>query len=129
MWHTTLLYAANAVLEDRSQTAWRFFYLLIIHSYSKLYKLYPLAESAVQSLLSMATNLNAISLIEARNIFSTTILVQKAKRLHPESTTQKNTYVADLTRATSDREAAGTASLAKRFEEISMSEESAEDLL
>ena len=122
MWHSTLVYTANSVLENTARSDWRFFYLLTIHCYSRMSLLYPFAESAVKSILGLAINAKAISTMEAKNLVDATI---RRKEREPRQTAviPTNVYATDLNLATSDLETAATVSLARRFEEISMYDE------
>lgn len=130
MWHPTLLYIANGVLEDPSSPDWRFFFLLCIHCYTALYDSFSFAESALQSLLALAIGFESISAAEAANILSVT-LHRKAKfqRLHGVKGETGKGPGEEVKMKMSGSETRATAALAEKLQNLSLFDQFTEDVL
>lgn len=129
MWHPTLLYTANGVLEAPSSPHWRFFFLLCIHCYTAMYESYTFADMAIQSLLALATDYKSITTAEAANILSVTLhRKEKYQKLHKikeesgqEQGSQSKPKMSDIGEATQ--------ALPARFWELSSFDKLAEHVL
>lgn len=125
VWHPTLTYAASSVLVDSPSPDWRFSFLLCVNCYSALYDSYPFGESAIQSLLALALEFECNSASEAKNILKATL---HWKKQSPKMAgVLVNIYKARLEMKMSEHEAEAAASLAKRLQELSISEPSVFD--
>ncbi|EUC49660.1 hypothetical protein COCMIDRAFT_22646 [Bipolaris oryzae ATCC 44560] len=120
IWHPAVLYTANALLTDTAYSDWQFFYVLCINCYARLYDRFEFAEGAVRSLLAIAVDHGAISKDNAALVFK--FLLEEMK-FRQSSTKHTSLWTADLNLAMHDREAAATAALASRFEEITIFDE------
>ncbi|KAH7113394.1 hypothetical protein EDB81DRAFT_670364, partial [Dactylonectria macrodidyma] len=54
VWHTAMLYVANAVLRGPDDDHWLFYFLLCIYGYEALGRCYPIGLVIARALLSMA---------------------------------------------------------------------------
>ncbi|KAH7376999.1 hypothetical protein B0T11DRAFT_25571 [Plectosphaerella cucumerina] len=119
LWHTALIYVANAVLQDKQDPEWRFFFLLCIYGYESLRRSYRLAEAIGRGLLSMTLRNGDLSTREARQI-----LQQLQERgLSGASGDIRATFMVDLDLAMTDPVEAKVESLAHRFEEMALFQE------
>ncbi|KAI8627221.1 hypothetical protein F5Y19DRAFT_477790 [Xylariaceae sp. FL1651] len=116
LWHTALLYVANAVLQDTKIPEWRIYFLLCIYGYESLRRPYRISAVVVQSLLTMTLRDGNISGAEAREIVKQ--LKQRGLSSHQENI--RATFMADLNLAATDAEAAKVENLAARFEEMAL---------
>ena len=116
-----LVYIANAVLKDRSNPEWRFYYLLCMRGYQSIIPLEPILEDMVKGLLAVAVEEGAMSSAETYAISK--IVFSRADRALALAQRQQEFIVVDLDRALFDRSAAGSDTLAQRFERISLHEE------
>lgn len=128
MWHPTLMYIANSVIECPSNPDWRFFFLLCVHCYSALYDSYPFAESAIQSLLRLACELKTISASEMSNIIETT-LYRRKQRKKKASVPQGTDGRGDLRLEMSAHEAEAAALVTEKFLGLSLFDQFAVDVL
>jgi hypothetical protein len=119
LWHTALIYVANAVLQDKQDPEWRFYFLLCIYGYESLRRSYRLAEAIGRGLLSMTLRNGDLSTREARQI-----LQQLQERgLSGASGDIRATFMVDLDLAMTDPVEAKVESLAHRFEEMALFQE------
>ncbi|OTA60803.1 hypothetical protein K449DRAFT_406281 [Hypoxylon sp. EC38] len=70
LWHTGLLYLANAMLKDTSDPKWHLYLLLCIYGYESLSRPYRIAEVIVQGLLSMTLREHNMTGSEAQKIIN-----------------------------------------------------------
>ena len=116
-WHQALLYITNAVLKDKTDPEWRFYFLLCVRGYQNLYPCFSVAEGIVQGLLAIAVGNGNIDSAEAQ------VLIQ---RLRANGSGQqgiersKGNFMLDLDLAVVDHDAALFNNLVDKFEEISM---------
>lgn len=98
-----------------------------MHCYSALYDAYPFAETAIHSLLALAIDFQSISASEAENILRVTLHAKSKFRKSTKA--QGDANAADSRLAMSNREAEATATLAKKFQKLSLLGQFSEDVL
>ncbi|KAM0277777.1 hypothetical protein ACHAQH_005570 [Verticillium albo-atrum] len=119
LWHTALIYVANAVLKDTGDPEWRFYFLHCVYGYETLRKSYRLAEAIGRALLSMTLRNGDISGLEAR-----TILQQlKQRGLDHPSGDIRATFMGDLELALTNPGEAKVENLAGQFEDVALFQE------
>ncbi|KAK8005239.1 hypothetical protein PG990_011276 [Apiospora arundinis] len=115
LWHTALMYVANAVLVSKDAD-WRVYFLLCIYGYESLNRPFRVSEAIGTSLLTMTLRNSDITIEEARGL-----LVELKERgladLQSEGTIRA-TFMGDLELAMSDPEAARVENLANSFEDM-----------
>ena len=71
LWHTSMLYIGNAVLNTPSSCAdWRFYFDLCVNTYLQLFTYYRIAAGFLQALLFIAVKNGFITTMEAKNILT-----------------------------------------------------------
>ncbi|KAI1384473.1 uncharacterized protein F4822DRAFT_364701 [Hypoxylon trugodes] len=70
LWHTGLLYLANAMLKDTGDPEWRLYMLLCIYGYESFSRPFRISEIIVQGLLSMTMRDNSMTGSEAQRIIN-----------------------------------------------------------
>jgi hypothetical protein len=110
-----LLYVANSVLKDISDTDWRYYFLQCIHGYQDLFPSFPIVEGIVRGLLVLAVNQRRIMVPEAKQIHQE-LLEKRSYHWSPERV--YGAFIIDLDLAVIDGNAATVDTLAERFEEI-----------
>ncbi|KAF7554034.1 hypothetical protein G7Z17_g3247 [Cylindrodendrum hubeiense] len=113
VWHTAMLYVANAVLQDPGDGDWLFYFLLCIYGYETLGRCYPVVEAIMGALLSMAIRNGHMTSDSAREIWAE--LKSKGPRRAPQVI--HATFMADLELAMDDPSAATVENLAGMLEE------------
>lgn len=113
-WNPALIYVANAVLNNRDDAHWRFYFLVCIGAYQNLSVCFPVVRDVMQSLLAMAINKNAMSDVEAKHIMER---VQKKPHYNRRDGNIREGFVVDLDLALKDSEAALAQNLVVKFEE------------
>ncbi|KPM38786.1 hypothetical protein AK830_g7762 [Neonectria ditissima] len=113
VWHTALLYVANAVLQSPNDSEWLFYFLLCLYGYQGLGRYYPVVEAIAGALLSMAMRNGHMSSHVARRIL-TELKEKSLVRVQGEI---RAPFMADLDLAMSDPGAASAENLAGMFEE------------
>ncbi|OPB46196.1 C6 transcription factor [Trichoderma guizhouense] len=116
LWHTALLYVANALLRTKGENDWLFYFLLCLYGYEGLRPSYRVAEAVAGGLLSMAMRSGDISSDEARRVMAH--LQEKGQEL--DSSEIRATFMVDLDLAMSDPVAATAETLAYSFHDIAM---------
>lgn len=116
-----LVYIANAVLKDRSNPEWRFYFLLCMRVYQSIIPMSPVLEDMGKGLLAVAVEEGAMSSAETYAISK--IVFSSADHALVVARRQQEFIVVDLDRALFDRSAAGSGTLAQTFERISLHEE------
>lgn len=127
-WNTALIYMFNAIVKDRRDPHWRFYFWLCLHCYSKLYECFTAIEGVVQSLLVIAVNYGAISRKNAARAMQERFYKdgagKRARSRRGESKEkQRSTYAIDLDLAVRDRDAADVNALIANFEDMDMFDE------
>ncbi|RYP67177.1 hypothetical protein DL771_007405 [Monosporascus sp. 5C6A] len=116
LWHTGLIYLANAMLQDTSDPEWRLYFLLCIYGYESLSRPYRISEVIAQGLLSMTLRDTNMSASEARKIMEDlkeSGLDCVKKNMEEEV---RATFMVDLTLALSDPVGATAENMAKEFD-------------
>lgn len=93
---------ANAVLKNRSDPEWRFYFMLCIYSYRDLAPCYPMSESIAQGLLAIAAENGLVTSAEAA-LYMDEFDLSGHRDLVEQS---RGGFVLDLDLAVSDKEAA-----------------------
>lgn len=119
LWHTALIYVANAVLKDTGDPEWHFYFLHCVYGYESLRKSYRLAEAIGRALLAMTLRNGDITGLEAR-----TILQQlKQRGLDHPSGDIRATFMGDLELALTNPGEAKVETLAGQFEDVALFQE------
>ncbi|RYO90667.1 hypothetical protein DL766_002864 [Monosporascus sp. MC13-8B] len=116
LWHSGLMYLANAMLRDTSDPEWRLYFLLCIYGYESLSRPYRISEVIAQGLLSMTLRDTNMSASEARKIMEDLHecgLDHVKKNMEEEV---RATFALDLTLALSDPAGATVENMAKEFD-------------
>lgn len=116
LWHTALLYVANAILRTKGDNDRLFYFLLCLYGYEGLRPSYRVAEAVAGGLLSMAMRNGDISSDEARRVLAD--LQERGQEL--DSSEIRATFMVDLDLAMSDPGAATAEMLAHSFQDIAM---------
>ncbi|PNP52481.1 hypothetical protein THARTR1_06949 [Trichoderma harzianum] len=116
LWHTALLYVANALLRTKGESDWLFYFLLCLYGYEGLRPSYRVAEAVAGGLLSMAMRSGDISSDEARQVMAH--LQERGQEL--DSSEIRATFMVDLDLAMSDPGAATAETLAYSFDDTAM---------
>ncbi|KAI8962418.1 hypothetical protein F5Y11DRAFT_193867 [Daldinia sp. FL1419] len=120
LWHTGLLYLANAVLKDTSDPDRRLYLLLCIYGYEILSRPFRISEVIVQGLLSMTLKETDMSGSEAQGI------INELKERRLEDMKQyfehkiRATFMVDLDLALKDPEEARAENLAAEFDNLAL---------
>ena len=112
-----MLCVANALFQDRSYPAWRCCIFLCLEGYRDLVGSFPVAESILQGLLTMAIHLRIISVSDARDMFRQ---ARKKGRHHRIRQDLRASFMVDLSLALSSREDAKVERVSKRFEQLAL---------
>lgn len=115
MWHTAMLYVANAMLGDPSNPETQFYFLLCLRGYQKLMRCFRIAGSIAQGLLTIAVRNGVISPSVAQAI-RRDLEEESGTSLHAHEVT--SCYIIDLDLALTNPEAATMQTLVQRFEEL-----------
>ncbi|KAF4508846.1 hypothetical protein G6O67_005177 [Ophiocordyceps sinensis] len=116
LWHTALMYVANAILDSVMDENWYSCLLLCIYGYESLGRSWRVAEAITKALLSMTLRKKDVSSDAARRIVRD--LENKNWARIPGSI--RATFMADLDLAMSDPGSATVECLAAQFEENAM---------
>ncbi|KAJ3457933.1 hypothetical protein MRS44_012042 [Fusarium solani] len=119
LWHTALIHVANAILDDTTDPAWRFYLSFCMQCYVTLQQPYRFTEAIGRSLLSMTLQKGHLSPTEARQMMKQ--FEQDLSSRPPDDI--RATFMADLNLAMTDPEKASVESLADRFEDIALFQE------
>lgn len=117
LWHTALMYVANAVLQDRDSDAeWRHHLLLCIYGYVHLRQSSQVAETSGRALLALTMRHGGLSPDEARNVLRD----MEHEQIVKPSTDIRATFMADLTLAMTDPGEASVERLSQQFEDLAL---------
>lgn len=117
LWHTALMYVANAVLVSKD-TDWQVYFLLCIYGYESLNRPFRVSEAIGTSLLTMTLRNSDITIEEARGLLME-LKERGLTQLQSEGTIRA-TFMGDLELAMSDPEAARVENLANSFEDMAL---------
>ncbi|KAK5990592.1 Nitrogen assimilation transcription factor nit-4-like protein [Cladobotryum mycophilum] len=116
LWHTALIYVANAVLRRTDEESWYFYFLLCVYGYEGLRRSWRVTEAITRGLLSMALRNGDISSETARHILKD--VEENTKGPAASSPSEiRATFMVDLDLAWSDPGSATVEKLAENFEE------------
>ncbi|KAI1413595.1 hypothetical protein F5Y13DRAFT_160655 [Hypoxylon sp. FL1857] len=120
LWHTGLLYLANAMLKDTSDPEWHLYLLLCIYGYESLSRPYRISEVIVQGLLSMTLREHNMTGGEAQGIINEL----REGRLDVVKRDFKNKvraqFMVDMDLALTDPEEARAENLAAEFDNLAL---------
>ncbi|KAL8730799.1 MAG: hypothetical protein Q9181_004543 [Wetmoreana brouardii] len=117
LWHTAMLYVANALFRDPSDPSLRSIFSFCLEGYRDLVASFPVAEGILRGLLTMAMHLRIISTSYARDIL--TQAHEKGKHHHMRQDLRAN-FMVDLNLALSSRENAKVENVARDFEQLAV---------
>jgi len=119
LWHTALMYVANAVLQDTNDSQWHEYLLLCIYGYETLRRPFRVAETIGRGLLTMTLRDKNIKSEDARNILRH-LQDRGLKHVHEDI---RATFMGDLELAQTDPKAAAMEKLASDFEDVALFQE------
>jgi hypothetical protein len=120
LWHTGLLYLANAVLQDTEDPEWRLYFLLCIYGYENLRRPYRVSEIIGRGLLSMTLRDTNMSGEDARKTLAD---LEEHGLDHVKKSVEENvraTFMVDLHLAMTDPEKAKVENMANEFETLAI---------
>jgi hypothetical protein len=117
VWHTALLYLANAMLQNTEQKDWLLYFLLCLYGYESLCKSFRVTEAIGKSLLSMAMRNGRLSSDHARRVMAE--FKRRKLWIHLKKEIRA-TCMGDLDLAMSDPPAATVETLAADFDDNAM---------
>lgn len=112
-----ILHLVGAVLTNRDDPDWRFYFALSIRIYQDLYVCFPIYKHIVQGFLAMAMENDAITVSEARNIIEQ--FEEKGKH-HKTSERVVGSFTIDFDLALTKPDDAKAHTLALKFHELSI---------
>lgn len=115
MWHLALQYVATSVLKDIEDPEWKFYFLVCIESYQKMYTQYPILSMAVQGLLTLALRKKALTTGEARDLMDQVPVVPR----QPDDAQ----FILDMDMVLETIEDAKAKSIARSFDDLVLFEE------
>ncbi|KAI0840471.1 hypothetical protein F5Y06DRAFT_241282 [Hypoxylon sp. FL0890] len=120
LWHTGLLYLANAMLENGEDPQTRLYFLLCVYGYERLKRPYRISRVIVQGLLSMMLRDTDMSGEEARKILGD--LGEERWDWVKKEVDEKirATFMVDLNLASKDPERAMVENMADEFENMAL---------
>ncbi|POR36619.1 N-terminal fungal transcription regulatory domain-containing protein [Tolypocladium paradoxum] len=113
LWHTALVYVANATLHNTKEEGWFFYFLLCVYGYARLCRSWRVTEAISKGLLSMTLRNGDISSLTARRILRD--LQSNSFERVPGRI--RATFMVDLDLALSDPGSATAETLAEDFED------------
>ncbi|KAK7937547.1 uncharacterized protein PG986_014415 [Apiospora aurea] len=119
LWHTALMYVANAVLQDTDDPQWHEHLLLCIYGYERLCRPFRVAVIIARGLLTMTLRKKNIKSEEARNILGH-LQERGLGHVHEDI---RATFMGDLELAQTDPQAAAMEKLAGDFEDTALFQE------
>ena len=119
LWHTALLYVANAVLQETGHDDWLFYFLVCLYGYERLRPSYPVSEAITEGLLTMSLRDDKLTAAMARRIRNEL----RKKDLGHVSEEMNSTFALDLDLAVSEPNLASVDNLAGGLEDHLMMKE------
>ncbi|CAJ2502350.1 Uu.00g097440.m01.CDS01 [Anthostomella pinea] len=120
LWHTGLIYLANAMLHNTKDPEWRLYFLLCIYGYESLSRPYRVSEVIVQGLLSMTLRDTNMSVDDARQIMAE-LKENRLDNVKKDMEEQvRATFMGDLDLAFTDPEQAKVETLAGEFDNLAL---------
>ena len=121
LWHTALLYVANAVLQDTASDDWLFYFLVCLYGYERLRPSYPVTRAITEGLLTMCVRDNRMSTGMARRTREE--LAERDRQGQITLEAMDSIFALDLDLTTSDPTSASVDSLSKAFEDHALIQE------
>lgn len=118
LWHTGLLYLANATLHSNGDSEWRLYFLLCISIYEGLKRPFPISGVTIKGLLSMALLHTDMSGSEARQILDQLDSYSLDRLRIDCERNVRATFIVDLDLALTDPESARVENMASNFEHL-----------
>jgi len=118
--NAALLQISSAMLNNKTDPEWQFYFNLCLHYFKHLYSRYRVYEDVVQGFLAMAIEQNVMSGSEAREFVDE---FKSAGKHHEASECTSGLFTIDFSLALTDRDNAKAHALAQKFEELSLFEE------
>ncbi|KAI2613314.1 hypothetical protein GGR54DRAFT_616158 [Hypoxylon sp. NC1633] len=120
LWHTGLIYLANAMLKDTEDPEWRLYLLLCIYGYESLSRPYRISEAIVQGLLSMTMRESNMTGSEAHRIITELRegRLEGIKNDFEDGIRAK--FMVDMELALEDPEKAKAENLAAQFDDLAL---------
>ena len=112
LWHTALIYVANAILDEGNDDNWYSYVLFCLHGYERLSKSWRVARAISKGLLSMAMRSGHMSGTTARRILQT---IQSGDDHDDGDSDIRATFMLDL--STASPNSSTVEQLADEFEE------------
>ncbi|PHH91326.1 hypothetical protein CDD83_897 [Cordyceps sp. RAO-2017] len=116
LWHTAMIYVANAILDNAMEENWYQSLLLCVYGYQRLGRSWRVAGAITKALLSMTLRKKDLSSDAARLLLRD---LENSNWSHAEGGIRA-TFMADLDLALSDPQSATVECLAEQFEENAM---------
>lgn len=116
LWHTALLYVANAVLHDTRRKDWLFYFMICVYGYEGLRPSFQISEAIIAGLLSMTLQRGELTTESARSILKE----MQRKAINPSTDKINGSFAIDIDLSTSDPTSASLDSLAESFEDNAM---------
>jgi hypothetical protein len=118
-WHVALLWTVNAVVGEENDPNRRFYFMLCMKCYQKLYPCFSVIEIIVQGLLGMGIEKGIVSVSESNKIIEELLAMRQPKN-ETSAKRIKGAFIIDRDLALQDLDAAMVDSLAERFQEITI---------
>ncbi|KAI1483801.1 hypothetical protein F4774DRAFT_366536 [Daldinia eschscholtzii] len=120
LWHTGLLYLANAMLKDTGDPEWRVYLLLCLYGYENLSRPYLISEVIAQGLLSMSLKETDMAGSEAQKIINEVKEGRLAGTDKGHDDEPRATFMVDLDLALKKPEEASAENLAAEFDNLAL---------
>jgi hypothetical protein len=118
------VHLCSAMLVNRSDPDWKFYFMLCVAQYQDLYIRYPLFEHATQGILALAMVNDAISSSQARKIME----AFKSRGKHHTVTEEATAlFTIDFDQALTNPASAKAHALVRKFEELTVCDELAKE--
>ncbi|KAI1417601.1 hypothetical protein F5Y13DRAFT_151386 [Hypoxylon sp. FL1857] len=120
LWHTGLLYLANAMLENGEDPQTRLYFLLCVYGYERLKRPYRISRMIVQGLLAMMLRDTDMSSEEARKIMEDLGEGGWDRVTKEVDEKIRATFMVDLNLAVDNPEQASVENMADQFENMAL---------
>lgn len=120
LWHTGLLYLANAMLKNTTDPEWHLYLLLCIYGYESLSRPYRISETIVQGILSMTMRESHMTGTEANRIINE---IRQGRLENVKNDIEheiRAKFMGDMELALEDPEAARVENLAAQFDYLAL---------
>ncbi|KAI1808703.1 hypothetical protein F4811DRAFT_500426 [Daldinia bambusicola] len=120
LWHTGLLYLANAMLKDTGDPEWRVYLLLCLYGYEGLSRPYLISEVIAQGLLTMTLKETDMAGSEAQRIINELKEGRLEGMARGQDDEARATFMVDLDLALKKPEEARAENLAAEFDNLAL---------